>query len=74
MDGILGEIKTVLSDVEGVLEGSMIAETSEAVNRILGKAMSAGSSASRQAWLATAETDAEIIEMDDVIYHYKLER
>ena len=73
MESVLTKIKTVLSEAEEVLASSVSAETSEEVNQLLGEAMSAGWTEGLQTWLATAETDAETIEVDGETYRYKLE-
>lgn len=73
MEAILSKIKTVLSDADEVLARGVTPEASEEVNRLLGEAMSAGWTEGLQAWLATAETDAETIEVDGVLYRYKLD-
>jgi len=48
-------------------------EQLEEVNRLFGKAMSAGWTAGLETWLSTAETDAETIEVDGITHRYKLE-
>jgi hypothetical protein len=73
MESVLTKIKTVLSEAEEVLASAVSPETSEAVNQLLGEAMSAGWTEGLQRWLATAETDADTIEVDGETYRYKLE-
>jgi hypothetical protein len=73
MDAIVSKIKTVLSEGEEVLASEVTPEQAEEVNRLLGEAMSAGWTEGLRTWLATAETDAETIEVDGVTYRYKLE-
>ena len=48
-------------------------EQLEEVNRLFGKAMSAGWTAGLETWLSAAETDAETIEVDGITHRYKLE-
>ena len=73
MEAILTKIKAVLSEAEEVLASGVTPEASEAVNRLLGEAMSAGWTEGLQTWLATAETDAETIEVEGKTYRYKLD-
>ena len=73
MEAILTKIKAVLSAAEEVLASAVTPEASEEVNRLLGEAMSAGWTEGLQTWLATAETDAETIEVERKTYRYKLD-
>lgn len=73
MEAILTKIKAVLSEAEEVLASAVTPEASEEVNRLLGEAMSAGWTEGLQTWLATAETDAETIEVEGKTYRYKLD-
>lgn len=73
MDAVLTKIKTVLSGSKEVLACDVSPEQAEEVGRLLGEAMSAGWTAGLQAWLATAESDAETVEVDGVTYRYKLD-
>ena len=73
MESVLTKIKMVLSEREELLASAVAPEASEAVNRLLGEAMSAGWTEGLQRWLATAETDAETIEVDGETYRYKLD-
>jgi hypothetical protein len=73
MEAILTKIKAVLSEAEEVLASAVTPEASEEVNRLLGEAMSAGWTEGLQIWLATAETDAETIEVEGKTYRYKLD-
>ena len=73
MDAILKKIKAVLSESKEVLESDVSPKQAEEVSRLIGKAMSAGWTAGLQSWLATAESDAETIEVDGVTYRYKLD-
>jgi hypothetical protein len=73
MEAILTKIKAVLSEAEEVLASGVTPEASEEVNRLLGEAMSAGWTEGLQTWLATAETDAETIEVEGKTYRYKLD-
>jgi hypothetical protein len=73
MEAMLTKIKTVLSQAEKVLASVVTPERSEEVNRLLAEAMSAGWTEGLQAWLATAETDAQTIEVDGKTYRYKLD-
>jgi len=73
MDAIVSEIKRVLSEEKEVLASEVTPEQAEEVNRLLGEALSAGWREGLRTWLATAETDAETIEVNGVTYRYKLE-
>jgi hypothetical protein len=73
MDAILSKIKTVLSQGEDILASEVSPEQAEEVNRLLGEAMSAGWTEGLKKWLLTAETDAEAIRVDGVMYRYKLD-
>lgn len=73
MDAIVSEIKRVLSEGKEVLVSEVTPQRAEEVNRLLGEAMSAGWTEGLRSWLATAETDAETIEVNGVTYRYKLE-
>ena len=73
MEVILTKIKTVLSEAEEVLASEVTPEKSEEINRLLADAMSAGWTEGLQTWLATAETDAETIEVEGKTYRYKLD-
>jgi len=73
MDAIVSKIKSVLSTAEEVLASDVSPDMAEEMNRLLGEAMSAGWTEGLQAWLATAETDAETIDVDGVTYRFKLE-
>lgn len=73
MEVILTRIKTVLSEAEEVLASEVTPEMSELVNRLLADAMSAGWTEGLRTWLATAETDAETIEVEGKTYRYKLD-
>ena len=73
MDAIVSKIKSVLSAEDEVLASDVSPGMAEELNRLLGEAMSAGWTEGLQAWLATAETDAETIDMDGVTYRFKLE-
>jgi len=73
MDAILSKIKTVLSQKEEVLASDVSPEQAEEVNRVLGEAMSAGWTEGLRKWLGTAETDAETIQVNGVMYRYKLD-
>ena len=73
MDAVLTEIKMVLSEMEEVLASDVTPEQVEEVNRLFGKAMSAGWTAGLETWLSTAETDVETIEVDGVTHRYKLD-
>lgn len=73
MDAVLTKIKTVLSESKEVLACDVSPEQAEEVSRLLGEAMSAGWTAGLQSWLATAESDAETVEVDGVTYRYKLD-
>ena len=64
MEVILTKIKTVLSESEEVLASEVTPEMSEAVNRLLAEAVSAGWTEGLRTWLMTAETDAETIEVE----------
>ena len=73
MDAIISKIKSVLSAAEEVLASEVTPERAEEVNGLLAEAMSAGWREGLGAWLATAETDAETIEICGVTYRYKLD-
>jgi hypothetical protein len=73
MDTVLSKIKAVLSEAGEVLASDVTPEQVEEVNRLFGRAMSAGWTAGLEAWLSTAETDAETIELDGVTHRYKLD-
>jgi hypothetical protein len=73
MDAIVSKIKRVLSGAEEVLASDVTSERAEEMNRVLGEAMSAGWTEGLRTWLATAESDAETIEIDGVTHRYKLE-
>jgi hypothetical protein len=73
MDAIVSKIKSVLSPAEEVLASDVTPDMAEEVNRLLGKAMSAGWTEGLQAWLATAETDTQTIDMNGTTYRFKLE-
>lgn len=73
MDAIVSKVKAVLSEGEEVLASDVTPEQAEEVNRLFGEAMSAGWREGLRTWLATAETDAETIEVNGVTYRYKLE-
>jgi len=73
MDAIVSKIKMVLSEAEEVLASDVTPQQAEEVNRLLGEAMSAGWTEGLRTWLATAETDAETIEVNDVTLRYKLD-
>ena len=73
MDAIVSKIKTVLSQSQEVLASEVTPQRAEEMNRLLGEAMSAGWTEGLQTWLATAETNAEAIEMNGVTFRYKLE-
>jgi len=73
MKAILTKIKTVLSESEEMLASAVTPERSEEVNQLLGEAMSAGWTEGLQTWLATVETERDTIEVDNVLYRYKLE-
>ncbi len=73
MDVVVTKIKAVLSEAEEVLASEVTPERAEEVNRLLKKAMSAGWTEGLGTWLATAETDAETIDVDGVRYRYKLD-
>lgn len=73
MDVILSKVKTVLSEAEPLLASEVTPEHGEEMNRLLGEAMSAGWTEGLRTWLATAETDADTLDMDGVTYRYKLD-
>ena len=73
MDAIVSKIKSVLSTADEVLASDVSPDTTEKMNRLLGEAMSAGWTEGLQAWLATAETHAETIDIDGTTYRFKLE-
>ena len=73
MDAIVSEIKRVLWEGKEVLASEVTPPQAEEVNRLLGEAMSAGWTEGLRAWLATAEAEAETIEVDGVTYRYKLD-
>jgi len=73
MDAIVSKVKMVLSEAEEVLASEVTPQRAEAMNRLLGEAMSAGWTEGLRTWLATAETDAETIDVNGVTYRYKLE-
>jgi len=73
MEVVVTKIKAVLSEAEEVLAGEVTPERAEEVNRLLKKALSAGWTEGLGSWLATAETDAETINVDGVKYRYKLD-
>ena len=73
MDVVLTKIKTVLSESKEVLACDVSPEQAEEVSRLLGEAMSAGWTAGLQSWLATAESDAETIDVAGVTHRYKLD-
>ena len=73
MDAIVSKVKRVLSEAEEVLASEVTPRQAEAMNRLLGEAMSAGWTEGLRTWLATAETDAETVEVDGVRYRYKLD-
>lgn len=73
MDAIVTEIKSVLSEAEEMLASEVTPERAETINRLLGKAMSAGWTEGLRTWLATAEVDSETIEISGVTFRYKLE-
>jgi hypothetical protein len=73
MDAIVSEIKRVLWEGKEVLASEVTPHQAEEVNRLLGEAMSAGWTEGLRTWLATAEADAETIELNGVTYRYKLE-
>jgi hypothetical protein len=72
MDAVLEKIKAVLSEAKEVLASDVTPEQAEEVNRLFGEAMSAGWAAGLETWLSTAESEAETIEIDGVMYRYKL--
>ena len=61
MDAVLTKIKVVLSESKEVPACDVSPEQAKEVNRMLGKAMSAGWTAGLQSWLATAESNAETV-------------
>ena len=73
MDAIVSKIKSVLSAADEVLASEVTPERAEEMNRLLGQAMSAGWTEGLRTWLATAESNAETIEVDGVTHRYKLE-
>lgn len=73
MDAIVSKIKSVLSRSEEMLASEVTPERVEEMNRLLGEAMSAGWTEGLRTWLATAESDAETIEVDGVTHRYKLD-
>ena len=73
MGAIVSKIKSVLSESGDVLASEVTPEGAEEMNRLLGRAVSAGWTEGLRVWLATAETDAETIELDGATYRYKLE-
>lgn len=73
MDAIVSKIKIILSQSEEVLASDVTPDKAEEVNRLFGDAMSAGWTEGLRTWLATAETDAETVEVDGVTYRYKLD-
>ena len=56
-----------------MLASEVTPENAEEMNRLLGEAMSAGWTEGLRTWLATAETDAETIDVNGVRYRYKLD-
>ena len=72
IDAIVSRVKTVLSEAEELLASEVTPERVEEMNRLLGEAMSAGWTGGLPTWLATAETDAETIEVNGVAHRYKL--
>lgn len=73
MDAIVSKIKGVLSQAEELLVSKVTPERAEEMNRLLGAAMSAGWTEGLRAWLATAETDAQSVDMDGKTYRFKLD-
>ena len=73
MDAIVSKIKSVLSAADAVLASEVSPGMAEEMNRLLGQAMSAGWTEGLQAWLATAETDVETIDIDGITHRFKLE-
>ena len=73
MDAIVSEIKSVLLEAEEVLASEVTPQRAETMNRLLGQAMSAGWVEGLRIWLATAETDSDVIEIDGVPHRYKLQ-
>jgi len=73
MDAIISKIKMVLSKADEVLASEVTPESAEEMNRLLGQAMSAGWTQGLRTWLAAAETAAETIRIDGVMYRFKLE-
>jgi hypothetical protein len=73
MDAILSKVKMVLSEAEEVLASEVTPEHAEEMNRLLGEAMSAGWTEGLRTWLATAESEAETIEVNGVTHRYKLD-
>ena len=72
MDAIVSKVKTVLSEAEEVLASEVTPQQAEEMNRLLGEAMSAGWTEGLRTWLATAETDAETMEVNGVTHRFKL--
>jgi hypothetical protein len=73
MDAIVSKVKAVLSEAKEVLASEISPQQAERMNGVLGEAMSAGWTEGLRTWLATAETDAETIDMNGVRYRYKLD-
>jgi hypothetical protein len=73
MDAVLTKIKSVLSRSEEILASEVTPERVEEMNRLLGEAMPAGWTEGLRSWLATAESDAETIDLAGVTHRYKLD-
>ena len=73
MDAVVNKIKAVLSEAKEVLASDVTPEKAEEVNQLFGEAMSAGWAAGLETWLSGGESEAETMEIDGVIYRYKLD-
>jgi hypothetical protein len=73
MDAILSKVKGVLSEGGDLLASEVTPEQAEKMNGLLGEAMSAGWTEGLRAWLSTAESEADTIEVGGVTFRYKLD-
>ena len=73
MDAIVSKVKAVLLEAKDVLASEITPQQAGRMNEVLGEAMSAGWTEGLRTWLATAETDAETIDVNGLKYRYKLD-
>jgi hypothetical protein len=73
MDAILSKVKGVLSEGGDLLASEVTPQQAEKMNGLLGEAMSAGWTEGLRAWLSTAESETDTIEVGGVTFRYKLD-